>query len=134
MTCLEGGIFLSADSASATRWKFVSKRQDEKWQNYFKNGVKIYNLTFFTLCLRGSCWRQEGATCCGGRGGGAQKALFLQSQAVGRVGDLTVIEQGFRGIELGKGLHEFISDSHRLQRLALAVSILLFLAAAWSHD
>ena len=98
-----------------------------------KNGVKIYNL-IFALCLRGGCWRQGGATWHCGRGGGAQKALFLRSQAVGRVGDLTVIEQGFRGIDLGKSLHEFISVSHRLQRLALAVSILLVLAAAWSHD
>ena len=51
-----------------------------------KNAVKIYNLTFFTLCLHDSCWRQGGATCCGGRGGGALKALFLQLRAVGMVG------------------------------------------------
>ena len=71
-----------------------------------KNGVKIYNLTFFTLCLHGSCWRQEGATCCGGRGGGVHKRLyFCDRRQGGGWGDLTVIEQGFRGIDLGKGLH-----------------------------
>ncbi len=62
------------------------------------------------------------------------RLYFWGRRQWGGWGDLTVIEQGFRGIDLGKGLHEFISDSHRLQGLALAVSILLFLAAAWTHD
>ena len=63
-----------------------------------------------------------------------KRLYLLDRRQWGGWGDLTVIEQGFRGIDLGKRLHEFISESHMLQRLALAVSILLFLAAAWSHD
>ena len=63
-----------------------------------------------------------------------EKLYFCNCRQWGGWEDLTVIEQGFRGIDLGKGLHKCISTSHRLQRLALAVSVLLFWAVAWSHD
>lgn len=100
-----------------------------------KNGIKIYNLTFLHYVCMVVAGGKEGQLAVVGEEEEVRERLyFCICRQWGGWGDLTVIEQGFRGIDLGKGLHECISDSNMLQRLALAVSVLLFSAAAWSHD
>ncbi len=78
----------------------------------------MISLFSFTVCLCGGCRRRGGATCCGGRGGGAFDARFLHHGQLGGWGDLAVVEQG------GQGHHpvERPARMHQQQPQAAAVS------------
>ena len=77
----------------------------------------MISLFSFTVYLSGGCKRRGGATCCSGRGGGAFNARFLPSWAVGRVGDLAVVEQRGQGHHPG----EKPGQKHQTQPDAAAV-------------
>ena len=59
---------------------------------------------------------------------------FYEDGQWGGWGDLQRLSKGLGGILPVKVLHKCICDSHRHQLTVLAVAVLLFLAAAWSHD